>query len=143
MLKKIILPAVLIGMLTACSPSVPMVEFEGKQVPATTIKEARALGQNFIDVMCSVGSEETISQEYVDDLQKVADNYLATPPVENNYENDWLIFPTMAKAIETRVTALEPMVGSPVDEETKSALEEQCIFIQSALDLAFDDFEAM
>lgn len=143
MLKKIILPALLIGTLSACSPAVPMVEFEGKEVPATTISEAKALGQNFIDVMCSVVDEGTITEAYVDDLVQVADNYRATPPVENDYENDWLIFPTMADAIETRVEALQPMIGSPVDEEAKNVVNEQCVFIQSALDLAFNDFENM
>lgn len=143
MLKKIILPVILIGSLTACSPPVEMVEFKGKEVPATTITEARALGQNFIDVMCSVVDEETITQAYVDDLKQVATNYRETPPVVNNYDNDWLTFDTMGDAIDSRVAALEPMVGNVVDEETKKAVDEQCVFIQGALDMAFEDFESM
>lgn len=133
----------MVGFLTACSPPVETVTFEGKTVPATSIVEAETLGQNFIDVMCSVINESTITEEYVNDLQQVANNYGKTPPVVNDYENDWLLFPEMEKAINDRVEALKPLIGSPVDEANKKAVEEQCLFIQDALNMAFQDFNNM
>lgn len=143
MLKKIILPAALIGLLTACTPQPAMVEFNGKQVPATTVEEARVLDQNFVTTMCSVLDEDTITQEYVDSLQEIVDTYKVTPPVVTNYDNDWLKFDVLAGSVQKRVDALEPMVGQPVNEDGKAAVKEQCTFIQSALDMAFNDFEDM
>lgn len=142
-MKKIFLIGTVAGalLLSGCSPQ-PTVEFNGKTVPATTIEQAQQLDQEFLTTMCAMTTQDTISQAYVDSLETVVKKYKSTPPVVENYNNDWLKFDVMASALQTRVDTLTPLVGTPITEDMKKQTKDQCNFVQSSLDMAFKDFKS-
>lgn len=142
-MKKIFLITTVAGalLLSGCSPQ-PTVEFNGKTVPATTIKQAQQLDQEFITTMCDITSQDTITEGYVNELSKMAKKYQDTPPVVENYNNDWLKFDTMASALQDRVDVMTPLIGTPITEDMKAQTKEQCNFVQGSLDMAFKAFLA-
>lgn len=142
-MKKIFLIGTVAGalLLSGCSPQ-PTVEFNGKTVPATTLKQAQQLDQEFLTTMCAITTQDTITQEYLDSLTAVAKKYSDTAPVVEDYNNDWLKFPVMAGAIQDRVKTMTPLVGTPVTEDIKTQTKAQCNFVQSSLDAAFKDFNS-
>ena len=142
-MKKIFLITTVAGalLLSGCSPQ-PTVEFNGKTVPATTLQEAQKLDQEFLTTMCAITTQDTITQEYLDSLNTVALKYQKTPPVVEDYNNDWLKFPVMSSAIQDRVTTMTPLVGTSITEDMKAQTKAQCDFVQSSLDAAFKDFNS-